>query len=160
MNPTPPKRRDSIVAHVVRSILFFARAALGVSAAVANPLDVEIDHPWCAASPKGAVTGACYMTVRNLGTTPIRIVGVDIAVCNQTELHETEIGDGIMKMRPLPRGVEIPAKTSVDFHAHGYHLMLLDLKSSLELGQAIEGSLRFESGGSKKIEFRVETRRL
>jgi copper(I)-binding protein len=119
-----------------------------------------VEHPWCAASPKGVVTGACYVTVRNLGTTPIRIVGVDIAVCNHTELHETDVADGIMKMRPVPRGVEIPAKTSVDFHTHGYHLMLLELKSSLELGQRIEGSLRFESGGSKKIEFHVETRRL
>lgn len=154
----PTRRR--IAAQIAGSVLCCSLGALGAAAGVTVPLDVEIEHPWCAASPKGATTGACYMTVRNRGTTPVRIVGVDIAVSDHTELHETGVAGGIMKMRPVSRGVEIPAGTSIDFQTQGYHLMLLDLKSSLELGQTIDGSLRFASGGAMKITFRVETRRL
>lgn len=163
MNTTtydPTRRRYSIVAPVAGGLLCCGLGALGAAAGATVPLDVEIEHPWCATSPKGVTTGACYMTVRNRGTETVRIVGVDIAVSDHTELHETGVADGIMKMRPVSEGVEIPAGTSIDFQTRGYHLMLLDLKSSLKLGQTIDGSLRFESGGAMKIEFHVETRRL
>lgn len=153
-----PTRRRTLL--LTGSILCCGLGGLGAAAGVTVPLDVEIVHAWCAASPKGVSTGACYMTVRNRGTTTVRIVGVDIAVSDHTELHETGVADGIMKMRPVSLGVEIPAGKSIDFQTHGYHLMLLDLKSSLELGQTIDGSLRFDSGGVMKITFHVETRRL
>lgn len=156
----PTRRRNAIFAPVAGSLLCCGLGALGAAAGATVPLDVEIEHPWCAASPKGVTTGACYLTVRNRGTAPVRIIGVDIAVSDHTELHETGVAHGIMKMRPVSRGVEIPAGTAIDFQTHGYHLMLLDLKSSLEPGQTIDGSLRFDSGGAMKIEFRVETRRL
>src|SRR6266487_2331812 len=41
----------------------------------AGPL--EIDHPWSRATPKGAKIGAGYLTIKNTGSAPDRLVRVD-----------------------------------------------------------------------------------
>lgn len=150
-------RRQYIAARGALRILI--SVALAPVASAAAPTDIEIDHPWCASASKGVTTGACYVTVRNLGTMADRIVGVDMDVAGHVELHETSIANGVMKMRPLPHGIEIPAGTLLDLHGLGYHIMLIDLKSVLEPGRTIEGSLQFERAGSRPIKFRVETSR-
>jgi copper(I)-binding protein len=39
---------------------------------------IEISSPWSRATPKGAQTAIGYMTIKNSGTTPDRIVGGSI----------------------------------------------------------------------------------
>lgn len=140
-------------------IIVIAMSVLG-GAATALSLpgsEIEIDRPWCGETPKGIAVGTCYMTVKNFGATADRLSAATSSVSGRVEFHEMRVSDGIMKMRPLLSGVEIPARTTVDFHARGYHVMLLELKAPLRAGTRIGGSLIFARSGSVPVEFRVES---
>ena len=60
--------------------------------------------------------------------------------------------DGIMKMRPVPEGVDIPAGETVHLAPGGYHLMLLDLERPITDGEMIPVKLEFEQAGAIDIE--------
>jgi periplasmic copper chaperone A len=67
---------------------------------------IEITAPWSRATPKGAATAIGYMTIKNYGTTPDRIVGGSAEFANVFELHSMTMENGISKMRGL-KGVDI-----------------------------------------------------
>lgn len=64
-----------------------------------------------------------------------------------------EMTDGIMKMRPVPEGVEVPAGETVKLAPGGYHLMLMDLEKPIVEGETIPVKLRFERAGAVDVEF-------
>lgn len=68
---------------------------------------IEIDHPWSRATPAGAKVGAGYMTIRNTGNKPDRLIGGSTPIAGRVEVHEMKMEGGVMKMRKLVDGVEI-----------------------------------------------------
>ena len=64
---------------------------------------IEISTPWSRATPKGAQTAIGYMTIKNNGTTPDRLVGGSIDVADRFQLHAMTMEDGVAKMRELER---------------------------------------------------------
>ena len=48
---------------------------------------IEINSPWSRATPKGAQTAVGYMSIKNNGTTPDRLVGGSIDVADHFQLH-------------------------------------------------------------------------
>ena len=70
--------------------------------------DITIDKAWSRATPKGADTGAGYLTIHNNGATPDRLTGGS-ADFGAVEIHEMKTDNGVMKMRELKDGLNIPA---------------------------------------------------
>ena len=73
--------------------------------------DLVISQAWSRATPGGAKVAGGYLTIENKGT---RRTGcrrsADIA--GKTEVHEMAMDNGVMKMRPLDKGLVIdPGKT-------------------------------------------------
>lgn len=102
-------------------------------------------------STNNGVTGA-YMVIENRGGTADRLISVTSEAATTIEMHQTQIDEaGIMRMRPQPDGIEIPALTTVEVKPGGYHLMLTGMTQSLELGQSINLSLTFASGGTFEV---------
>ena len=64
---------------------------------------IEISSPWSRATPKGAQTAIGYMTIKNNGTTPDRLVGGSLDAAGRFELHAMTMENGIAKMRELKR---------------------------------------------------------
>ena len=64
--------------------------------------------------------------------------------------------DGVMKMRPLDKGIEIPAGGKLELKPGSYHVMFIGLKKPLVKGDVIKGSLTFEKAGKVAVEFNVE----
>jgi periplasmic copper chaperone A len=62
---------------------------------------ITINAPWSRATPKGVQTAIGYMTIKNNGTTPDRIIGGSVDVADHFELHVTIIENGIARMREL-----------------------------------------------------------
>ena len=56
---------------------------------------IEISSPWSRATPKGAQTAIGYMTIKNNGSTPDRLVGGSIEVADRFQLHAMTMEDGI-----------------------------------------------------------------
>jgi hypothetical protein len=59
---------------------------------------------------------------------------------------ETTMGGGMMSMQPV-EAIEVPADGSVALEPGGYHIMLLDVKKVLAVGDTIEVTLTFEKAG-------------
>jgi copper(I)-binding protein len=108
---------------------------------------LRIEQPWARATPTGAKVAGGYLRVTNEGTTPDRLVGGTFPLAGRVEIHEMSMVDGIMRMRPLDPGLEIGPGQSVELKPGGYHVMLLDVKKVLAVGDTIEVTLTFEKAG-------------
>jgi copper(I)-binding protein len=118
--------------------------------------DLQIDHPWTRATPKGASVGAGYLKITNNGRESDRLIGGSFAASGRFEIHEMVMSGGTMQMRPLARGIEVKPGETVELKPGGLHLMFLDLKQPLVQGERIKGTLRFEKSGTQDVEFVVE----
>ena len=63
---------------------------------------------------------------------------------------------GVMKMRELPKGVEIAPGATVELKPGSYHVMMMNLSKPFTKGDKIKGSLTFEKAGKVDVEFAVE----
>src|SRR3954470_19854629 len=74
--------------------------------------DLTVTSPWTRATPGGAKIAGGYFKITNQGTAADRFTGAKADVAERVELHEMSMSDGVMKMRPLPNGIEIkPGET-------------------------------------------------
>ena len=134
-------------------ILLFAAGAAAAQEFKAGAL--EIDQPWSRATPKGAKVAAGYLTIRNTGTDPDRLVSVTSPAAGKSEIHEMSMEKGVMKMRPVPGGIEIKPGETVELKPNSFHIMMMGLKKPIELGKPFKASLTFEKAGPVEVEFAV-----
>jgi copper(I)-binding protein len=118
--------------------------------------NLQIGHPWSRATPKGATLAAGYLTIKNNGSEPDRLVGGSADFAGRFEIHEMKMEGGVMKMRSVSNGIEIKPGETVELKPGGYHLMFPALKTQLEQGRKVKGTLRFEKAGSVDVEYAVE----
>ena len=139
--------------------IFLAGAlALVASSAIAHEYKVgalQIGHPWARATPNGAAVGGGYLKITNTGTTPDRLISGTSAVAGRFEVHEMSMDNGVMKMRPLKDGLEIKPGETVELKPGGFHIMMLDLKAPIKMGERVKGTLVFEKAGSVDIEYAI-----
>jgi hypothetical protein len=115
---------------------------------------ITLDDAWSRATA-GTGVGVGYLTIKNGGDTPDRLVSVSTTLADRAEIHQTQMVDGVMRMRPVAGGVPIPANGTVTLGPSGYHLMLMGLKTPLQKGETFEASLTFEHAGTIAATFHV-----
>ena len=118
--------------------------------------DLAIGHPWSRATLPGAKVAAGYLTVSNTGSEADRLVAVSAGIAKEGEIHEMTVKDGVMTMRPVAGGLDIPAGGEVKLEPGSYHLMFKDLSAPAVEGQKFPGTLTFEKAGTVEVEFAVE----
>ena len=91
-------------------------------------------------------TGAVFLTVTALGQ-PDRLIGASSPAAEKTELHESIMDAGVMKMREVQGLPVAPGKPAV-LAPGGYHFMLMHLKQPLNEGDRIPVTLTFEKAGA------------
>ncbi len=136
-------------------------AASALSGSAASALDykvgaLEIDSPWSRAVPKGAKVAAGYMKIKNTGTEPDRLVSGSTSVAGGLMIHEMTMDNGVMKMRPLPSGLEIKPGETIELKPGSFHIMMTDLKQPIQRGKPFKASLMFEKAGEVDVDFAVE----
>jgi periplasmic copper chaperone A len=119
--------------------------------------DLTVTSPWTRATPGGAKIAGGYLKITNNGTAADRFVGAKSDVSDRIEIHEMSMSDGVMKMRPLPNGLEIKPGETVELKSGGYHLMFMDLKQPLKQGDTLKATLQFEKAGSLDVDFDVRS---
>jgi copper(I)-binding protein len=117
--------------------------------------DLTVTSPWTRATPGGAKIAGGYLKITNNGTSADRFVGAKSVEADHVEIHEMSMNDGVMKMRPLPNGLEIKPGETVELKSGGYHLMFMDLKQPLKQGDIFKATLQFEKAGSLDVNFNV-----
>lgn len=116
---------------------------------------LEIMTPWSRATPKGAATAIGYMTIKNTGTAPDRLVGGSADFASGFQLHSMVMEGGVSKMRGLD-GVDIAPGQTIEFKPGSSHVMFVGLMHALTEGEHVKGTLVFERAGTVKIEYDVE----
>lgn len=117
--------------------------------------DLTVTSPWTRATPGGAKIAGGYLKITNNGASADRFVGAKSDTSDRVEIHEMSMSDGVMKMRPLPNGLEIKPGETVELKSGGYHLMFMDLKQPLKQGDSLKATLQFEKSGSLHVNFIV-----
>jgi copper(I)-binding protein len=144
---------------MLRFIICAVMLACGLGAAAAHDYKLgalEIKDPWTRATPKGATVAGGYLTIVNTGATTDRLVGGSAAGAVRFEIHEMAMTGGVMRMRPLPKGLEIKPGATVELKPGSFHLMFMGLKVPLEQGKKVKGTLVFEKAGTIEVEYAVE----
>ena len=91
-----------------------------------------------------------------------RLVAASSPVAGIAEVHEMAMDGGVMKMRALAGGLELPAGKPVTLEPKGVHVMLMDLKRPLAAGETVPVTLVVEGPDRKRetIEIKVPVKPL
>ena len=141
-----------------RSLVFCCALAVSSTAPCAHeyrPDSLRIDHPFARATPPGAKSGAVFFSVVNTGNETDRLLRASTPIAGGVVLHQMAIDDGVMKMRAVP-SVEVRPGGRLELKPNGYHLMLLDLKQPLKVGEKFPLTLTFKRAGGVLISVVVE----
>ena len=120
---------------------------------------VKIEDAWVRATVAQQKATGAFM--RLTAQRDIRLVAASSPVAGVVEIHEMNMEQGVMKMRPVA-GLDLPAGRSVELKPGGYHVMLMDLKAPVATDQSVPLTLVFEGqGGSREqVELKVRARPL
>jgi copper(I)-binding protein len=84
-----------------------------------------------------------------------RLVEVTSPAAGVVEIHQMALEGNVMKMRPIDH-LELPAGKAVELKPGGYHVMLMDLKAPLKVGDKVPLALTVEGRDGKRETIRVE----
>jgi periplasmic copper chaperone A len=120
-------------------------ATLGMGAAMAQ--GIEISDAWVRATVGGQKATGAFMNIK--ADQDMRLVGVSASVAGVSQVHEMRMQDDVMRMSEMKQGLPLPAGQTVALKPGGYHLMLMDLKSTPQVGQTVSLVLSFQDGAGK-----------
>ena len=112
--------------------------------AVDSSAETTVVEAWGRPAGEGA-NGAAYLTISNPDSVAVRLDSISSRQALVAELHETVLTDGIARMTPL-HGVDIPARGRLQMEPGGAHVMLVELKQSMNTGDSLPIMLYFSNG--------------
>ena len=115
---------------------------------------LTLQHPWSRATA-GKVGGG-FVEIVNAGKTPDTLVSASSPAADKVEIHTMTMDNGIMRMRPLPNGITVPAGTTASLKPGANHIMLIGLKVPLVQGSQVPLTLNFAKAGPVKVQLKVE----
>jgi len=117
---------------------------------------IAVTEPWSRETAEGQNAGGAFMTIANTGTAADRLTGGSTPVAGRVEIHTMSMEGGVMRMRQLEDGLEVPAGGSVTLKPGSFHVMLMDLKQPLKAGEKVPLTLTFAGAGN--IETQLDVR--
>jgi copper(I)-binding protein len=119
--------------------------------------DITIEHARVRLLPPSAPATGAFMKINNTSEKDIKLVRAKADASKITELHNHFNVDGVMKMREVPF-IKVPAKGHVMLKPGSFHVMLIDLKKPLQLGQKVNIQLFFDNG--QEISIKPEVKKI
>jgi len=119
---------------------------------------VMAEQPWARAAmrpsdvPGG--TSAVYMTLRNTGSVDDRLLGAWSDAAETTEVHRTTVDGGVMRMRPAGP-LDLPVGGALTLEPGGLHVMLINLRRDLVVGEWLTVTLQMEQAGDVVVDAEV-----
>lgn len=113
---------------------------------------VSVKDAWVRLPPPGAQVGVAYLTLEPKQN--MVLISAQSPAAKTVELHSMSMNDGVMQMRHLDK-LPLEAGKTVKLEPGGLHLMLIDLKKSLKIGDKVSLDLKFTHGKSSSGTLRV-----
>lgn len=112
---------------------------------------VTVDGAWARATvPNQSATGAFMrLTARK----DVVLTGASSPVADIVEVHEMWLDKDIMRMRPADR-VPLKAGQTIELKSGGLHIMMMDLKKQIKVGERVPLTLSFTAadGSASTVE--------
>ena len=142
-----------LVAAAALAAIAPARAQSTAPAGASQQLP-RVEGAWVRSAVPGQHGTGAFMKIT--APRPMQLVGVATPVAGVAQVHEMKMEGDVMKMRAVP-ALDLPAGRSVELKPGGYHLMLMDLKQSLEAGSTVPITLllRDGAGTESRLELKV-----
>lgn len=121
--------------------------------------DVKVSAPWVRGTVARQMATGAFMELT--ATDNAILLGATSPVAGVVEVHEMIMDKGVMKMRALPR-LDLPAGKTVALRPSSYHIMLMELKQTLNKGETVPITLKVEGKNRQAsyIELKAEVRDL
>jgi copper(I)-binding protein len=109
--------------------------------------DLMLHDLWMKATNGNKPVTGGYLMIHNHGDSDDRLIGVEAAFAGKSEIHEMNMVDDVMQMRPLIDGLAVPAGEHVMLAPGGYHLMFMQLKEPIAAETSYSVTLIFDKAG-------------
>ena len=116
---------------------------------------IHVHGAWVRAVPPVSHMSAAYLTLINHGDKGDQLLSVETALAKVAELHNVKKKDGMMSMFPVPF-VPVAAGREQNLKPGSYHIMLINLNKTPELGEEYELVLNFKNAGIVKTSATVK----
>ncbi|MDR3053784.1 MAG: copper chaperone PCu(A)C [Zoogloeaceae bacterium] len=131
----------------------FTILALCLPAAAQTQSPVRVTDAWVRATvPAQQATGA-FMKLESAEN--LQLVGARSPVAGVAEIHSMQIKGEVMEMRPVS-SVPLPAGIVTELKPGGLHIMLMQLKAPVTVGQKVPLTLILENAAHARQEMTVE----
>lgn len=139
----------------MKPLIAAALLILAAAPALAADGSLSVSHAWTRPAAQGGIS-AGYVTIANTGANPDVLLAVETPM-GKASLHRSSVQSGIMSMREMSSGIDVPAHQTVKLAPGGDHIMLAGLNRPLLRGQKFPATLVFRKAGRMKTEISVET---
>ena len=113
---------------------------------------ISVKDVWVRLPPPGAKVAVAYLTLEP--KLNMVLVSANSPAAKIVELHNMTMNDGVMQMRHLDK-LALEAGKPVKLEPGGLHLMLINLKKPLKVGDKVQLDLNFTHGKNSKGTLRV-----
>jgi len=120
---------------------------------------VTITDPWVRGTVPQQKASGLFMQID--AAQDVRLIGGSSPVAGIVEIHEMKMDGGVMRMSAIS-ALPLPAGKIVELKPGGYHVMLMDLKQQVKVGDEVPLTLTIENkdGSRATVELRAPVRAL
>jgi len=121
-------------------------------AAAADTLQVTNAHVY--ASDETGIDVPLLMTVRNDASEADALLRVRCPFANFSERHTVDRGEGAPAMRAV-KSIPVPENKTTELKPDGFHVMLLQTRQKLAVGETFTCAITFHKAGTKETEVQI-----
>jgi copper(I)-binding protein len=136
-----------------KTILVAAATALFSTHLLAQTANVTVTDPWVRGTAGQQKATGAFMELS--ADRKARLVAASSPVAGVVEIHEMAMENNIMRMRQVP-GIDVPAGSRVALKPGGYHVMLMELKQPLKVGEQVPITLTFEDEARQRFSVEIK----
>ncbi len=129
-------------------------AVILLSACAPSNGTLNVNETWARPASKSE-NGAVYFVIQNDTARDDALISANTDIASATEAHMSMMNDQDVASMQMQDAVQIPASDSVTFKPGGLHIMLVDLKQNLNLGDTFSLILQFEKAGEITVQVEV-----
>jgi copper(I)-binding protein len=130
-------------------------AAILLAASLSASAQVDVQKAWARATVKGQMATGAFMTLT--AKDDAKLITASSPAAGVIQVHEMKMDAGVMKMAEVKGGLDLPAGKTVELKPGGYHVMLMDLKTTLTKDSSVPLTLVFKDakGVESKVDLKV-----
>ena len=127
----------------MKKIVIWLFSTALILSACSSAEGIEVSESWARMGESGG-NSAVYFVIQNHNSAADKLVGASTDIAGATEIHESKMDGDVMTMNHMDT-VLLKPSTQVEFKPGGLHIMLINLKQDLKMGDEVVVTLHFEN---------------